>query len=201
MKVENLEEKCKVFLENIETGNLMQKQARFLYNITLELKPKIILETGIYDLIGQDFFSLNSHGATSTRIFLIACYELNKMGIYTKLISIDIREPIGMKHILNSQFGRYWIPIFNQDSKRYKWCHPPIDLFFVDGDHTIPGCYGDLTHYLPHYSPSVHIYLHDSYNPQKGVDQAAKMFALKYPEFKRKDHIESFLSLIEFYKH
>jgi predicted O-methyltransferase YrrM len=69
---------------------------------------------------------------------------------------------------------RYWQ--ICGDSKAIEW-NLPIDLVFIDGDHSYEGCKGDIQAWLPRIKPGGFLVLHDyrkpaGDKPHPGVDQA-----------------------------
>lgn len=47
--------------------------------------------------------------------------------------------------------GRFW----------QEWGYKPVDMVFVDGDHSLDGCKGDITLWLPNIKPGGIIAIHD----------------------------------------
>lgn len=183
----NLDIQCKDFIEKVQTINFSNLQARFISNLILREKPRILVEIGTWLFKEKDFFSYEiwDSGVTSTRIHLIACYRLEQLGINSKLYSIEILPDINQKIIENSPFGKYWIPILNQDSRKLKW-NGEIDYLFIDGDHHKVNCLNDLEHYSPYLSKNGVIINHDGYSYE--VPNAIEEFLRRHPDFFRIHH-------------
>jgi predicted O-methyltransferase YrrM len=81
--------------------------------------------------------------------------------------------------------GRYW-QIWN-DSKSVDWTEGPVDLVFIDGDHSYEGCRGDIKAWLPRIKRGGLLALHDYHKPpddkpHPGVDQAVdELLRGRYP--------------------
>lgn len=93
------------------------------------------------------------------------------------------------------KLGNRWFQ-HHMDSKQLAqwWDYGPVDVCFIDGDHTYDGCVGDITGWLPHMRTggfmAVHDYRKDSIVPSdngfhtdgphpiafEGVDQAVDEF-------------------------
>lgn len=77
---------------------------------------------------------------------------------------------------LSSLKDKYWFQIHG-DSKTVgrNWPGPPIDMLFIDGDHSHDGCVGDITSWYNHVKEGGFIAIHDyeSTHPMKKVVYAA----------------------------
>jgi predicted O-methyltransferase YrrM len=87
------------------------------------------------------------------------------------LHTVDIQEdnsPFGclyaerqVCHEAGYRLGEGWYQ-YHMDSKELaKVWTGPVDVVFVDGDHTYDGCVGDILGWLPHIHPGGYIAVHD----------------------------------------
>jgi len=55
-----------------------------------------------------------------------------------------------------------WLQIYSDSKKLARtWQGGPVDIVFIDGDHTYDGCTGDILGWLPHIRPGGLIAVHD----------------------------------------
>ena len=59
--------------------------------------------------------------------------------------------------------------LFVASSHLLEWARP-IDLLYIDGDHTTVGCQRDLEHWWPHVKSGGHVLLHDVMNEGHYLD-------------------------------
>jgi predicted O-methyltransferase YrrM len=71
-------------------------------------------------------------------------------------------EEAGLRH----RHGLSWFQIHG-DSKKVglTWIGVPVDILFIDGDHSLGGCLGDMAAWIPHVVKGGVILVHD-YNKQ-----------------------------------
>lgn len=76
----------------------------------------------------------------------------------------------------NSKFtGQFEVALYTGDSATagHEYKGRPVDLLFIDGDHTYAGCKADIDAWLPHMAPGALVAFHDSGAPQcEGVNRA-----------------------------
>lgn len=132
---------------------LSVKEIDFLIKLTAQL--------GIDPVV----VNIGAGGGTSAMTFLYARPDL-------KVITIDIQNdvtPVGglqnEREILEASGldYQYRYEAIHGDSKAVgmDWQHGPVDMVFVDGDHTREGCAGDIIAWLPNLKPNGIIALHD----------------------------------------
>jgi predicted O-methyltransferase YrrM len=125
--------------------------------------------------------NIGAGGGTSGLTFLEARPDLT-------LYTVDIQDdssPLGClegeRNAVTSS-GVAWQGRFFQicgDSKQVgrEWKRGPVDMVFIDGDHSYEGCAGDIVNWLPHVKAGGILALHDYKKPEAdkphpGVDQS-----------------------------
>lgn len=110
--------------------------------------------------------NIGAGGGTSALTLLTARHDLN-------LYSVDIEPgitPVGglenERLIIEasdvSYAGRYWQLAGDSKLIGMNWdASQPIDMVFVDGDHSYEGCAGDIATWWPHLKPGGVMALHD----------------------------------------
>lgn len=102
--------------------------------------------------------------------------------------------------------GDRWFQHHNDSKRLAQHWQGPVDIVFIDGDHSYEGCKGDILGWLPHISNNkgggfmvIHDYLKEGVpfdpngphpKPWPGVTQAVNEFLVpKYEEFARQDSL------------
>jgi len=102
------------------------------------------------------------------------------------LTTVDIQEgasPLGCLEGERAELDKSGIDYYGRyrqihgDSKAVTWLGAPINMVFIDGDHTYQGCRGDILAWLPRVAPGGVLALHDyrkaaDDKPHPGVDRA-----------------------------
>lgn len=79
------------------------------------------------------------------------------------------------------------------DSKAVEWKGAPLDYLFIDGDHTLPGCSGDMDNWLPLVKPGGYVLYHD-YTSQNWHDLTGLIDErMKPPRWKRIFHVDTLI--------
>lgn len=188
-----MDDKYVNFLREIHTTNLLNSQCHLLFNRILETQPRTIVELGSGTSLETKPFEVNfKSGGTSTRVFLIACHELNtNHSIPSYLFSID-KEPCKSTRnlIKKMELNNYWVFIQGNDLEVVKQWHKPIDFLFVDSDHSYSHVKKVLELWLPFVVQQGHVFLHDAFTEEYGVDEATRDFVKEHPEWKVIDHVD-----------
>ena len=136
--------------------------ALFLYLLVKNCGLERVLEIGV----DQGF---------STKLLLKAIRETNGW-----LYSIDIEDK---KDLFPSP--EYWTFI-KADSSTFQWSDEfPIDLLFLDGDHSYKGALGDLNNFYKHVRKGGFVVIHDSNMPtvKKAINHFFKNKSVERMEF------------------
>jgi predicted O-methyltransferase YrrM len=136
------------------------------YLFTVATHAKIgIVETG------------RAHGGSC---FVMACAAPD-----TPIYSIDIaprNDALLQQLFQRTQVGKN-VELIVGDSQNVKYPHiGPIDLLFIDGDHSYQGCMNDLVNWYDHVVVGGHLVLHDSYLGSSGVQKAVCEFLQQHSE-------------------
>lgn len=86
-----------------------------------------------------------------------------------KLYSIDIKSKYE-RSVTDVELKKYWV-FTEGDSTKVKW-DKPIDILFIDGNHTYEGCKADYVKYEPFVKQGGLILMHDVLYNSMGVTQA-----------------------------
>jgi predicted O-methyltransferase YrrM len=89
-----------------------------------------------------------------------------------KLYSIDIKDCSRVVSLKKE----FWEFILG-DSTKVPW-NRPIDIFFIDGDHSAEGAKTDYYKYLPYVKKGGIIFIHDVGHPKLGVKELWKEITL-----------------------
>ncbi len=146
---------------------LLDGEVEFLQDLARQLRPfgKII--------------NIGAGAGTSCLAFLEARDDLN-------VITVDIQadaSPLGglasERNALEGA-GLWGIPRHRQihgDSKEVgrAWDEGPVDLVFIDGDHSYEGCAGDVRAWAPHLRSGGFLVFHDFHHDQwPGIDDVVR---------------------------
>lgn len=150
-------------LENLKNyPRATQSYILTLFEFVLEYKPKKMLEIGVQNGI-------------STKTFLLAMKESN----FGTLVSIDHKRREG---ILDAEYadvkdrwnfiqGSSHDPEVLQKAKDALEEYELYDMFFVDGDHKMPGIQQDVDDYFPLIKSGGIIIMHDICNQNEQVSE------------------------------
>jgi cephalosporin hydroxylase len=143
--------------------------AMFLYEMVVELKPRLIFEIGV-----------NRRGI-STRAFLdaINTLSINDPAYHGQLQSLDIldfNETISKENPAYS----HWKFVQADSYEYWKRFKEPIDILLIDGDHSYSSVKNDYDHYEPLVVDGGYILLHDTCD-SKGVIKFWNSDYIKYP--------------------
>lgn len=127
----------------------MKDHALILYGTTIGMNAKTVFEIGV------------RRGA-STMMFLLA---LRQTGGHLLSIDINPRAERTRDVVERNGLGPYWTFI-HADSKEFwkRWpLSDPVDIMFIDGDHTLEGVMSDFRNYSGKVRKDGLILLHDSF--------------------------------------
>lgn len=87
-------------------------------------------------------------------------------GIYearpdSEIVAVDIDPLMGISQLREGGIAQF-VRLVHGDSKEIgKTWSLPVDLLFIDGDHSYEGCYGDLAAWTPHLTDGAAVLIHD----------------------------------------
>jgi hypothetical protein len=113
-----------------------------------------LLYDPVVEMNAQHILEIGTRSGNSTRIFLEA---LKKTGGH--ITTVDKVSPIWDKDLMKQYEGSY--TTIKECSGKLKW-DKPIDILYVDGNHSYPWVYGELFKYSCWLLPKGLIILHDT---------------------------------------
>ena len=162
---------------NAGIASLMLDEAAYLHRLVHDLGPATIVEIGRF-----------KGGST----FLLAA----SMHPEARLFSYDPHVKLGREDAdgpLRAALARYGLlertTLIVADSKTAEPPDGPIDLVFVDGDHTYEGVKGDHERWVPLVRPGGHILFHDAIDT--GFAIADPGVAAFLPELRRDERVRT----------
>lgn len=90
-----------------------------------------------------------------------------KKGVF--IIGVDVREDPRIKGTIFYRADSTKLPV--------EWQGDPIDVLFIDGDHSYEGCKADIDGWYPHMKKHGVILFHDCDSTSPGVVKAVEEFA------------------------
>ena len=150
-------------------------QGEFLRNLVLNTDPKTVLEIGCFIGVSTIWMAsaLEQLGSRAT-IHSVDLFNEIMPGQHTHYRYL--RDPLeyAQSAAASAQLSDH-IKFYKMDSKEmgmkaHEILDKPIDLLFIDGDHTIDGCLSDFMLFYPHVSVGGYIVLHDIYPETCGWD-------------------------------
>jgi predicted O-methyltransferase YrrM len=130
-------------------------------------------DTAKYFKAGKKDFTILEIGVargSSTEQFLKGLKARHDKGDWGEgvLYSIDIDDCSN-----NVRENKEFWTFIHGDSKEIKW-DKPIDVLFIDGDHSYEGAKADFLQYISFVVPGGLVYMHDVIHPRYGVNQLWK---------------------------
>jgi predicted O-methyltransferase YrrM len=153
--------------DNIE-GFLSPREASALFHFASRVKDDgVIVEVGSWK--GKSTYCL-ARGLNSGRIFAIDPFDASG-----EIGSAEIYEKERGENELLAQFTKKMtdlqvldkIEILHGYSIDFKDRFKEIDLLFIDGDHSIPGCKADFDYFASAITPGGYLLFHDYYPDRK----------------------------------
>jgi predicted O-methyltransferase YrrM len=128
-----------------------------------------------------------SHGILETgrfsggSTFVMACAAKPGVPIYS--IDIAPQDDAAARRYLSEYVPDANVELIVGDSQRGKFPQiGPVDLLFIDGDHSYDGCMRDIENWYDHLLPNGHLVFHDSYLGRHGVQDAILDFMDRHRE-------------------
>lgn len=156
-------------------ASLSPDQGDFLRTLVCNTAPKNILEIGCFTGVSTVWLAagLEQVGNEAT-IYSVDLFD----DIMPRVPMIRSYLPNPLKYVLRSleeaQLS-HRVKVHKSNSREIgnkvdEILNAPIDLLFIDGDHTVEGCYQDFILYYPHVPVGGYIILHDIYPKFCGWD-------------------------------
>lgn len=143
-------------------------QGEFLKTLAANIAPKTVVEIGCFTGISTVWLAsgLEQSGQPGTIHSIDLFVDIIPAPPYHR---VYLKNPIdyARKSIESAQLS-HRVNFYKGNSlevgqKINQTLNEPIDLLYIDGDHTIEGCYKDFVLYSPHVSVGGYIVLHDIY--------------------------------------
>ncbi len=150
-------------------------QGEFLRNLVCNTDPKCVLEIGCFIGVSSIWMAsgLEQLGNRGT-IHSVDLFNDIMPGAHTHYRYLHKPLEYAQSCAAAAQLS-HRIKFYKTDSREMgkkvdEIIGEPIDLLFIDGDHTIEGCLSDFILYYPHVSIGGYIVLHDIYPESCGWD-------------------------------
>jgi len=162
------------------TKSTMNENRQFIYDLVCDLKPKVIVELGVYT--GCSYFSYVQaikDGKLKTKLTGIDTWKGDR---HTNMYSGEIFKTFSA---IKKKMGRGLIMRMKFDDAVDKFKNGSIDILMIDGFHTYEAVKHDFKMWLPKLAKNGLILMHDT-NVEKGDFGVKKFFGeIECPKFNR----------------
>lgn len=118
---------------------------------------------------------------TGGSLFIMACAAPDGTPIYS--IDLAPQNDAALRDLLAQHCPSAKVELLIGNSQSVELSQiGPIDLLFVDGDHSYDGCMRDIVKWYPNVVFGGHLLFHDSYLGTHGVQDAVIDFIADHPE-------------------
>lgn len=149
-------------------ASISPSQGSFLRSLVNNVAPKNIVEIGCFTGVSTIWLASALEELGEPAIVHSVDLFVDILPILPHLCGY-LTNPFeyAQKSVENAQLS-HRVKFYKNNSREigekiYEILDEPIDFLFIDGDHTIEGCYNDFILYYPHVADGGYIILHDIY--------------------------------------
>lgn len=146
-------------------GFLVPGDVEFLLGLGRQLPPKgRYLEIGSWMGLSSIIVANGLIAAANYHAEII-CVDTWKGSVEHQLLSgVKDGSLYGtfLRNIADAQVDQFIQPVRGESLSVAKGWTEPLDLVFIDGDHSLEGCYSDIVHWMPHLKKGGRMLGHDA---------------------------------------
>ena len=148
-------------------GFLTPGDVVFVFNLASQLRPGgVYLEVGSWQGLSAILVScgLLAHVNIGARVFAVDTWAGSPEHQGMTILQGDGLYQTFLRNVELSGVGPFITPVRGPSpAVAAAWTGPPIDLAFIDGDHSYEGCLADIEAWRPHLAPGGRMLGHDAW--------------------------------------